>query len=128
MPISTHDETNAPAGDRRGFGLGGVVVALCFAILTMQTWRKWGDMLLDFGVQLYLPWKLSTGAVLYQDVAYLTGGPLSQYYHALLFRVFGVSVLAIAVSNLMILALLVALVYVCFHKMSDAWTAMMAGL
>src|ERR1700719_521931 len=73
------------------FALGGAVVALCLAILTVQTWRKWGDMVVDFGVQLYVPWKLSTGAVLYRDLAYLTGGPLSQYYHAWLFRIFGVS-------------------------------------
>jgi 4-amino-4-deoxy-L-arabinose transferase-like glycosyltransferase len=126
MDEKTH--AKAPASGRLGFSLGGAVVALCLAILTVQTWRKWGDMLVDFGVQLYLPWKLSTGAVLYRDVAYLTGGPLSQYYHALLFRVFGVSLLTIVVSNLVILVLLLALVYVCFYRISDAWTATVAGL
>jgi hypothetical protein len=110
------------------FGLGGAAVALCLAVLTVQTWCKWGDMLVDFGVQLYLPWKLSTGAVLYRDVAYLTGGPLSQYYHAFLFRVFGVSLLTIIVSNLAILVLLVAMIYVFFYRISDAWTATMVGL
>src|ERR1700678_2555277 len=128
MSDSSHTEANTPAGGRLRFWLGAAVVALCLVILTMQTSRKWGEMLVDFGVQLYLPWKLSTGAVLYRDVAYLTGGPLSQYYHALLFRVFGVSLLTIVVSNLVILALLVALVYVCFYRISDAWTATMAGL
>jgi hypothetical protein len=126
MDEKTH--AKATASGRLRFGLGGAVVALCLTLLAAQTWRKWGDMLVDFGVQLYLPWKLSTGAVLYRDVAYLTGGPLSQYYHALLFRVFGVSLLTIVVSNLVILSLLVALVYVCFYRMADAWTAMMAGL
>lgn len=128
MAGSTQDEANAPARSHLCFGLGGAVVALCFAILTVQTWRKWGDMLVDFGVQLYLPWKLSTGAVLYRDVSYLTGGPLSQYYHAWLFRVFGVSLLTIVVSNLVILFLLVALVCWCFYRISDAWTATMAGV
>jgi hypothetical protein len=128
MPGSTHDEANTPASGRRVFALGGAVVALCFALLTVQTWRKWGDMLVDFGVQLYLPWQLSTGAVLYRDVAYLTGGPLSQYYHAGLFRIFGVSILVIVVSNLVILVLLVASVYVGFYRISDVWTATMAGL
>jgi len=123
--MDERSRTSAP-GPR--FWLGGAAVALCLAILMAQTWRKWGDMLVDFGVQLYLPWKLSTGAVLYRDVAYLTGGPLSQYYHALLFRVFGVSVLTIVASNLVMLALLAALVFWCFYRMSDAWTATMAGL
>jgi hypothetical protein len=125
---STQDEAKAPARSHLWFGLGGALVALCFAILTVQTWRKWGDMLVDFGVQLYLPWQLSTGAVLYRDVSYLTGGPLSQYYHAWLFRLFGVSLLTIVVSNLVILFLLTALVYCCFYRISDAWTATVAGL
>ena len=128
MAGSTQDEANAPARSHLRFGLGGAAVALCFAVLTVQTWRKWGDMLVDFGVQLYLPWKLSTGAVLYRDVSYLTGGPLSQYYHAWLFRVFGVSLLTIVVSNLVILLLLVALIYWCFRRISDAWTATVAGV
>jgi hypothetical protein len=125
---STQDEANAPSRSHLCFGLGAATVALCFAVLTVQTWRKWGDMLVDFGVQLYLPWKLSTGAVLYRDVHYLTGGPLSQYYHAGLFRVFGVSLLTIVLSNLAILFLLVTLVCWCFYRSSDAWTATMAGL
>jgi hypothetical protein len=128
VPGSTPEEANAPARSHLRFGLGGAAVALCFAVLTVQTWRKWGDMVVDFGVQLYLPWKLSTGAVLHRDVSYLTGGPLSQYYHAGLFRIFGVSILTIVVSNLVILFLLMALVCWCFYRISDAWTATMAGL
>lgn len=128
MAGSTQDEANAPARSHLRFGLGGAAVAICFVWLTVQTWRKWGDMLVDFGVQLYLPWKLSTGAVLYRDMAYLTGGPLSQYYHAWLFRVFGVSLLTVVVSNLVILTLLVAVIYWCFYRISDAWTATVAGV
>jgi hypothetical protein len=90
MDETTHADATPTSRLGFGFGLGGAAVALCVAVLTMQTWRKWGDMLVDFGVQLYLPWRLSTGTVLYRDVAYLTGGPLSQYYHALLFQIFGV--------------------------------------
>jgi hypothetical protein len=124
----THAEAAAPARPGARFWLGGAVVAICLVILTAQTWRKWGDLLVDFGMQLYVPWKLSTGAVLYRDVAYLTGGPLSQYYHALLFRFFGVSLLTIVVSNLLILFLLAALIYKSIYQISDAWTATMAGL
>jgi hypothetical protein len=122
------DEANSPAGLRLRLGLGGAVVAVCLAILTAQTWRKWGDMLVDYGVQLYLPWRLSTGEVLYRDVAYLTGGPLSQYYHSWLFRIFGVSVLTIVISNLVILVFLAAMLYWCFYRVSDVWTATVAGL
>jgi hypothetical protein len=128
MTEATPNKSSAAARGRSGFGLGGAVVALCFVILVAQTWRKWGDMLVDFGVQLYVPWKLSTGAVLYHDIAYLTAGPLSQYYHAWLFRIFGVSLLTIVISNLLILFLLVAAIYTGVYRNSDTWTATMAGL
>jgi hypothetical protein len=111
----------------REFWCGGAIIALVFVVLTVDTWRKWGDAAIDFGVQLYLPWKISTGTVLYRDVAYLTGGPLSQYYHALLFRVFGVSVLTLVISNLVLLAVLLAIVYSSFYRASNLMTAFAAA-
>ncbi|MGP8238809.1 MAG: glycosyltransferase family 39 protein [Limisphaerales bacterium] len=103
--------------------LGGVL-----AILLALTWRKWPDMLVDFGLQLYIPWRLSMGAVLYRDVAYMTGGPFSQYFDAFMFRCFGVSFLTIAVANLVILAGLLVLVYRGFHRAAGQWTALAASL
>lgn len=70
---------------RRDYLFALLVLGCVFALLTAMTWRKWPDMLLDFGLQLYIPWKISTGAVLYRDLAYMTGGPLSQYFDAFLF-------------------------------------------
>src|SRR5436190_24384070 len=98
-------------------------IGLAFVIATVLTWRKWPDPLTDFGAQLYLPWQLSSDSLLYGDAKYLTGGPLSQYYHALLFRVFGVSLLTIVFSNLAITAAFIGLLYRRFLSASDAWTA-----
>src|SRR4051794_19306410 len=83
---------------------GGIVVAMAFVAAAALTWRKWPDCLIDFGLQLYLPWKISTGSVLYRDVMYLTGGPLSQHFDAVLFKLFGVSLLTLIISNLTIAA------------------------
>src|SRR5213595_3718143 len=77
-----------------------VAVLLTFGLGAALTWRKWPDVLTDFGSQLYLPWRIASGEVLYRDLMYLTGGPLSQHYHALLFKVFGVSMLPLFISNL----------------------------
>src|SRR5208282_4259755 len=104
------------------------VLGCVMAVLLAMTWRKWPDMLMDFGLQLYIPWKLSTGAVLYRDIAYMTGGPLSQYFDAGLFRLFGVSFLTLAVANLVLLALLLGLVYRCFYQAADQLTALSACL
>ena len=46
-----------------------------------MSWRKWPDPLIDFGRELYLPWRLANGAVLYRDVDDFYG-PLSQYLNA----------------------------------------------
>jgi hypothetical protein len=102
------------------------VIGAVFATLTFKTWRKWPDLVIDFGAQLYMPWQISTGAVLYRDVHYLAGGPLSQYYHALLFKIFGVSFLTLIVSNLVVVALLTAIIYFCFYRCADQLTAITA--
>jgi hypothetical protein len=94
-------------------------VALAFVVAAALSWRKWPDILIDFGLQLYLPWKISTGSVLYRDMAYLTAGPLSQYYHALLFKCFGVSFRTIIFSNLILTAALLCLLYRRFLAATD---------
>jgi hypothetical protein len=104
----------------------GVVIGAVFAAMTIKTWRRWPDLVIDFGAQLYMPWQMSTGAVLYRDVPYLAGGPFSQHYHALLFKIFGVSFLTLVVSNLAVLALLLAAIYLCFYRCADQLTAITA--
>jgi hypothetical protein len=103
--------------------VGLLIVVVTYGLGAWLTWRKWPDLLVDFGEQLYLPWRISAGSVLYRDVMYLTGGPLSQYYHAGLFKVFGVSFLTLIVSNLAIGLGLLVLMYRRFLACSDALTA-----
>jgi len=88
------------------------------ALLLALTWGKWPDIVSDYGRELYIPWRLAEGQVLYRDLFYLNG-PLSPYYHALLFRVFGVSLLTLVASNLAVLALAVWLIYHIIREMSD---------
>jgi hypothetical protein len=103
--------------------LGFIVVIVTYGLSAWLTWRKWPDLLVDFGEQLYLPWRISVGSVLYRDVMYLTGGPLSQYYHAGLFKLFGVSFLTLIVSNLAIGLGLLLLMYRRFVECADAMTS-----
>jgi hypothetical protein len=118
----------ASSSGRRDFWFAAGVIGTVFAALTVLTWRKWSDMMVDFGLQLYCPWKLSTGSVLYRDVAYLVGGPLSQYYHALLFKIFGVSFMTLVFSNLLLAVLLLLVIHRCFYRASDQSTAITACL
>ena len=112
---------NFPA--RRFFWSGLVVVAAAFAFAAAVSWRKWPDLLVDFGGQLYIPWRISNGAVLYRDLFYFAGGPLSQYFNALLFKIFGASFLTLIVANLAFVAATLVLIYRRFAAAADALTA-----
>ena len=74
-------------------------------------------------MQLYLPWRIDQGAVLYRDLHYLAGGPFSQYFNALLFKIFGVSFRTLIFANLAITAALLVLIYRRFLAAADRWTA-----
>jgi hypothetical protein len=125
---SDADQPATACSRRRDFLFGAVILACVLTGLAAMTWRKWGDMLIDFGVQLYIPWKISTGSVLYRDIAYMTGGPLSQYFDAALFRAFGASYLTLALANLGFLAVLLFVVYFSFYHAAGRLTALMSSL
>ena len=128
---------NNRGGLRRGLGrefhpspsrlAGLLAIAAAFIVAAIFSWRKWADPLIDFGQQLYVPWRLSRGAVLYHDVSYVYGC-LSVCYHAALFKIFGVSLNVLLASNFLILIFLLLLVCRLFLKCSDAWTATTIGL
>jgi hypothetical protein len=80
-----------------------VALAVLFGLLAAWSWRKWPDVFVDFGHELYIPWQLSEGRLLYRDITYFMG-PLSQYFNALMFKLFGVSFTTLIFVNLAILA------------------------
>lgn len=90
--------------------LGPALVAVVFVAMTMWSWGKWLDPLIDFGRELYVPWQLTEGRVLYRDLAYFNG-PLSPYWNAALFSVFGVGLSTLVWANLAILSGVTFLLY-----------------
>ncbi|MCF8721673.1 glycosyltransferase family 39 protein [Nitrospina gracilis] len=83
---------------------GPGLTLLVFIYLTVVSWQRWADPIIDFGQQAYLPWVLSEGAVLYRDVDDFHG-PLAAYVHALLFYLFGPGIVYLAVFNLILIVL-----------------------
>jgi hypothetical protein len=108
---------------RSFFWIGCGIVALAFVFAAAISWRRWPDLIVDFGGQLYIPWRLANGAVLYRDLFYLAGGPLSQYFNALLFKIFGASFLTLIVANLAFVAAALTLIYRHFVAAADVLTA-----
>jgi hypothetical protein len=106
---------------------GPVLIALVFATLTAWTWRKWPDILIDFGRELYVPWQLLEGKVLYRDLAYLNG-PFSPYLNALWFKIFGVSLTTIIFCNFIIIVFITIIIYFFVRQFSDRFTATLASI
>ncbi len=84
-----------------------------FAFVCRIGWRRWGDIYVDFGQQLYVPWRLSEGAVLYRDIAYLHG-PLSPYFNGVFFSFFGASYSTLVAVNLALILIASGTLYFTF--------------
>jgi Dolichyl-phosphate-mannose-protein mannosyltransferase len=91
------------------WGLPAALIALGASLLAF-TWGTWPDPIVDFGRELYVPWRLSQGAVLYRDVSWFNG-PLSPYLNSLAFRLFGASLRTLVATNLVVLAVVCGLLY-----------------
>ena len=102
--------------------LGPAVIAATFAALAAWSWRKWPDVQIDFGNQLYLPWQVTLGKALYRDIDY-GEGPLSIYANAALFELFGSSLRTLIWVNLALLAGLTGLIYALFARACGRFTA-----
>jgi 4-amino-4-deoxy-L-arabinose transferase-like glycosyltransferase len=90
------------------------------------SWLKWPDLLIDFGAQVYTPWRLSEGQVLYKDIVDIYG-PLSPYLHALLFKIFGPGINILIAFNLLVVTGLATLIYFLFKKLGNPLTGFLCA-
>jgi hypothetical protein len=103
-----------------------LIAASTLTLLTWS-WGKWADVMVDFGREIYVPWQLVEGRVLYRDIAYFNG-PLSPHLNALWFRLFGVGLRTLALANLAILAAALALLYGILARMGSRLSALLGCL
>ena len=90
------------------------------------SWQKWPDILVDFGRELYVPWQLNNGSVLFLNIDYFNG-PFSPYLNSLIFKIFGTSLMTIAGFNLVLVGLLTYFIYYIFHETTDVLIAAISG-
>ncbi len=115
-----------PSGSGAG-PAGPAAVAAAFVAMLVWTWQTWPDLLVDFGVQLYVPWQLAQGKVLYRDIAHYTG-PMSVYYNMLAFRVFGTNLRVLELANLPILVGIVVAIYYLALRLGGRLCAAVCGV
>ena len=90
--------------------------ALAVKLLNIS-WRKWCDPQIDYGRELYIPWRMAEGAKWLKDIDDLYG-PLSRFIDAGLFKVFGPGIMVLAWANIIIYFGILTLVYILFKR---AW-------
>jgi hypothetical protein len=103
------------------------VLAATLLVLVWWSWGKWLDPLVDFGRELYLPWQITEGRVLYRDLASFNG-PLSPYANALWFTIGGASLRTIVAANSALALLLAWLLFALFRRFSTPAVALTAAL
>ena len=99
---------------------GPLLLLTTGAAMLAWTWRAWPDPLVDFGRELYVPWRLAQGDQLFTDVAWFNG-PLSQHWNALLFQAFGEGFSVLVWSNLAVLAASVAMLHGLIRRLTADW-------
>ncbi|MDH5763162.1 MAG: glycosyltransferase family 39 protein [Nitrospinota bacterium] len=124
-PGNSEVPENLPQYKADVWGLPAILILGLF--MAAVSWQKWADLIVDYGQQLYLPWQISEGKVLYRDLDYLFG-PFSAYLHALLFKIFGPGIMVLAWFNLGLVAILSILIYQLFKYFSGPLTATLATL
>ncbi len=90
--------------------LNPFILVFLGAMLLHMSWQKWTNILLDYGRELYTPWRITCGQVLYKDISSLFG-PFPSYWNALLFKIFGVSIMTLVLFNILLVAVITALIY-----------------
>lgn len=103
-----------------------LILSVVAAIMMVLTWRRWADPVVDFGRELYVPWRLSEGARLYRDIAYFNG-PLSPWVNATVFRLFGVSFMILVTFNVLVLTGATATLWALVRRSTDGVTALVAS-
>jgi hypothetical protein len=85
------------------------------------SWQKWADLLVDFGEELYSPWTVLHGSLLCDTVG-SSYGPFSVYWNALMFKLFGDSLMTLALFNIVTIIVLAWLIYDFFAFTTDRIT------
>lgn len=93
---------------------GPFILILVGGFMLKLSWLKWPDVLIDYGRELYVPWQITQGKVLYADIHHLYG-PFAHYFNALLFQIFGTGLSTLVYFNIAMVILLTAIMY-CFLK------------
>jgi 4-amino-4-deoxy-L-arabinose transferase-like glycosyltransferase len=102
-----------------------LLIGFSFFLMLFVSWRRWTSLLVDTGREMDLPLRLLRGELLYRDIHYLYP-PLSPYFNALLYRIFGVQLEVLNVSGVLCSLGIVALCYAIARRILSQGEAVLA--
>ncbi|MBW1858764.1 MAG: glycosyltransferase family 39 protein [Deltaproteobacteria bacterium] len=109
-------------------GFGIFVLVIAGIAMAWLSWLKWCDPIIDFGRELYIPWALCQGKILYKDINIFFYGPFSYYLNALLFKIFGIHIDTIVRFNLVLILIIAVLIYKIIKTVSNSACAFFSVL
>lgn len=98
---------------------------LVFTSLLILTWRKWGYLPVDVGREMYVPAAMAEGKRLYFDLWYVYG-PLIPFWHAALFRLFGIHFGILLAAGVSIVGVTATLLYSISRIFLPVWLSFAA--
>ncbi|MBD3162317.1 MAG: hypothetical protein GF328_09440, partial [Candidatus Latescibacteria bacterium] len=107
--------------------IGPLLILAAGAAMLVWTWGRWADVFIDFGRELYVPWRIAAGEVLYRDLAYLNG-PLSPTFNAALFALFGTGIRTLAIANIVLIGVQIVVLYRLLAFVGSRFSATIASL
>ena len=112
----------SPALDRFVKRVAPPLLVVWSAVLAWMVWDKGPDPWIDFGRELYVPWRLLEGDVLYRDIAWFNG-PFSPWWNAAWMWLLGVSFDALQWVNLGLALAAGGLLYRLLRRSTDRLAA-----
>ena len=94
---------------------GIIMIGILALWLIITSWRKWSDPQIDFGREVYIPWRMLNGAHWLTDIDDLYG-PLSRFIDTVLFKLFGPSIMVIVWANIASYVVTLAVLYRLFKQ------------
>jgi len=102
-------------------------LAAAFAALLAWTWGTWPDVVIDFGRELYVPWRMLEGERLFRELSWFNG-PASPHWNALVFRLFGVGLAPLVLVDAALFAAVLALLHYLLRGFASPVAATLACL
>src|ERR1041384_3872602 len=98
-----------------------------YLLLVVVSWKRWVNPIVDCGREMYVPWQIAEGKMLYRDLFWMYG-PFVPYWHALLFKVFGFHLNVLYAVGLLLSAAQIALVFVVARRVLSPLLAVIAAV